>query len=116
MIEDQDKHEDEDEDDFEMMSHDDCHEALKTHITSLIMNHPEIKKMKPNELSKFINNSINSSLFKKKKIVRLWSYGTSIYRYATIGYTIFTIYQHPIIVKMAFIGCWTIIKVSTGLF
>jgi hypothetical protein len=108
------------EDEFEITSHDDAEEAIRLHITSLIMNHPEIKKMKPNELSKFIKNSINSSLFKRKKFVRLWSFGSSIYRYSALGYTVFTVYQHPILAKMAIIGCWTIGKaiiVSTiGLF
>ena len=112
------KEDDKDDFEFEIIDDNDYEEALRTHIASIIMSHPDIKKMnmKPDELSKVVKKSINSSIFQRKSIVRLWSYGQTIYRYSSIGYTAFVVYQHPIIVKLAIIGFWTAGKATIGLF
>lgn len=99
-------------DDFENLNHDDVDEALKFHLTNSITNHPEISTMTPDELSKVMKQSLDQSQYKRKKIVKLWRYGRTIYQYTSFGYTAYTIYQHPIIAKMAFIAAWTVGKAT----
>ena len=95
---------------FENICHEEADNALCMHIVSTTLAHPDIRMLRPDEISRALVRTLDESRISR----RIWSYGWTAYRYAKWGYAAVSVYQHPWIAKVAITTAWMTGKAVVG--
>lgn len=99
-------------DDYVMIEREDVIEALAVFVARYVVALPEAQDMEPKMLQRAVSNAFLE--LRMNRIRRLWSWGKYLYRCAALGYSAFSMYQHPWIVAAVLRAMYTSSKFIVG--
>mmetsp|Transcript_21532 Transcript_21532/g.56157 ORF Transcript_21532/g.56157 Transcript_21532/m.56157 type:complete len:257 (+) Transcript_21532:120-890(+) len=98
--------------DYVMIEKEDVIEAMSVFIARYVVALPEAQDMEPKVLQRAVSNAFIE--LRMGRIRRLWSWGKYLYRCTALGYSAFSMYQHPWIVAAVLRALYTSSKFIVG--
>jgi hypothetical protein len=88
-------------------------EAIGTFIAHYMTTLPEAQHLQPRELQAALSATLQS--LRKGRVRQLWAWGRFLYRGVAIGYSVFSMYENPWLVRAVLAAIWTASKMMVGM-